>query len=335
MLRNKLCYGVPRLLGGAPTTAVRRSKRRTTLRLAVSIFHNPGWNSWRAKTMPDSHATEVTLLDYWNVLVKRRFVILGLWLVSVVAASIVSLLVPPTFRGEVILAMPSQTSFLEALASRNVAFNADDESDMSSREFISVMGTLSGDKLRRILVTTGRSVTEIRLSALEDSVTKLRMIVDSRVQQDIAGAVAEFVSYANTKTYVAQNTDQARRLLSERSKEISRSVESFERIRKAYEDAAVNNRLTLIGLTPAEYVKGISDLKITQVQAEQALANTVGIRAVGEIFISRSPVLQTAVVNVLLATVLSVFAGLVWAFVREFIEKTRRSRDQPPATAVV
>jgi len=37
---------------------------------------------------------EINLYDYWKVIVKRRFLIIGLFLVAVVASAIISFLMP-------------------------------------------------------------------------------------------------------------------------------------------------------------------------------------------------------------------------------------------------
>jgi len=47
-----------------------------------------------------AYEDEINLYDYWKVVVKRKKLIIGLFLISVVVAAIISLLMPKIYRGE-------------------------------------------------------------------------------------------------------------------------------------------------------------------------------------------------------------------------------------------
>jgi capsular polysaccharide biosynthesis protein len=140
-------------------------------------------------SMPIGDPDDVTFFDYWDVLRRRRAAILAVCVLSALVATLVSLLLPKTFRGEVVLAIPAQVT----------------QSDLPAAEFISVMGSLKGEKLHAILPRTYQAVAEIRLSPLEDSDSMLRMVIDARTPEDVSRAVTDFTEYVNTKTYVSKD----------------------------------------------------------------------------------------------------------------------------------
>ncbi|MBA3071945.1 MAG: hypothetical protein FP829_07310, partial [Nitrospirae bacterium] len=45
---------------------------------------------------------EINLYDYWKVIVKRKTLIIGLFLAAVLASGIISFLMPKIYRGEVV-----------------------------------------------------------------------------------------------------------------------------------------------------------------------------------------------------------------------------------------
>ncbi|MBI4208576.1 MAG: hypothetical protein HY538_02570 [Deltaproteobacteria bacterium] len=62
------------------------------------------------------HEEEIDLLDYWHVIWKRRRMIASLFFVSVVAAAVISLLLPEQYKAEVVL-LPIEDSGMGGLAS--------------------------------------------------------------------------------------------------------------------------------------------------------------------------------------------------------------------------
>ncbi|MBA3070988.1 MAG: hypothetical protein FP829_02270, partial [Nitrospirae bacterium] len=53
---------------------------------------------------------EINLYDYWKVIVKRKRLIIGLFVIAILASAVISLLMPKIYRGEVVLKLPAITS---------------------------------------------------------------------------------------------------------------------------------------------------------------------------------------------------------------------------------
>ncbi|BCB96345.1 hypothetical protein JZK55_12670 [Dissulfurispira thermophila] len=101
---------------------------------------------------PETYEDEINLYDYWKVIVKRKSLIIGLFLVVTVASSIISLLMPKIYRGEVVLKLPAITS----------------------KELLSVIGKIDAEKVKNILPTTHHLIADVKLNALKDSADKLQ-----------------------------------------------------------------------------------------------------------------------------------------------------------------
>ena len=123
---------------------------------------------------------EINIYDLWKVIVKRRRIIIGLFLIIVISTAIVSLFMPKIYSGEVILniiQIDTDASF--------------------GKEIINIMGSIDNAKKKIILPQTYASVTSIRLKALRDAKNKIVATIDAKSTDGIPVAISELVDFLN------------------------------------------------------------------------------------------------------------------------------------------
>jgi len=98
---------------------------------------------------------EINLMDYIQVLRKRKWLIILGTLVFVIAAAIISLLMPKIYRGEAIFRIQTFTA----------------------KEMVSIIGKLDKEKIKQVFTKTYNSIDSIKLSALRDSGDKFQLII--------------------------------------------------------------------------------------------------------------------------------------------------------------
>lgn len=63
------------------------------------------------------------------------------------------------------------------------------------------------------------------------------------------------------------------------------------------------------------------DLKIEKIAVEQAIRNLKGMEIVGQLYVSRNPVKPRTTMNIALAGITSLFAGIFIVFLMEYSER--------------
>lgn len=256
---------------------------------------------------------EINLYDYWKVIVKRKRLIVGLFLVAVLASAIISFLMPKIYRGEVALKLPEKQSQSSITAK-----------DLTAKELLGVIGKIDSEKIKSILPKTHHLVTDIKLNALKDSTDKLNVVIDVKRANDIPDAVSELIEYLNNNPLIKRYIEQERERLLKQSEELSKIIESSKEMVKNFEMLLKSGRLILVGFNPIELNKGASDLKIEKITVEQAIKNLKGVEIIAPPYISNKPAKPKIKLNIALAGITGLFAGIFLAFFMEYVEKVKR-----------
>jgi len=251
-----------------------------------------------------AYEDEINLYDYYKVVAKRKKLIIGLFIVSVILAAVVSyFIMPKIYRGEVIVRLPA----------------------IGAKEFVSIMGRLDEERLKGILPETHNLVADIKLNVLRDSANKLQVIIDAKNTDAIPAAVSELMDHINNNPLIKRHVEQEKERLLKQSSELSKVIENSEKLLKTYESLLIAGRLTTVGFNPIDLGKRVSDLKIEKLIVEQAINNLKGIEIIRQ-HISEDPVKPNVKMNIALAGIISLFAGIFLAFFVEYISKIKGSQ---------
>jgi len=243
---------------------------------------------------------EINLYDYWKVIVKRKSLIIGLFLVAVLASAIISFLTSKIYRGEVILKLPAK--------------------ELTSKELFSVIGKIDAEK---ILPTTHHLVSDVKLNVLKDSTDKLRLVIEAKNTDALSQAAAEFVAYLNGIPLIKRFVEEERKRLLMQSEEIDKVIKGSDGLTRTYKKLLESGRLIPVGFNPIELEKRVSDLKIERLVIEQGIKRLKGVEMISSLNIPKNPVKPRIKKNIALASITSLFAGIFLAFFMEYIEKVR------------
>jgi len=253
---------------------------------------------------------EINLYDYWKVIVKRKSLIIGLFLVAVLASAIISFLTSKIYRGEVILKLPAKELTSKELTSK----------ELTSKELFSVIGKIDAEK---ILPTTHHLVSDVKLNVLKDSTDKLQLIIEAKNTDDISSAMTEFVGYLNNFPLINRSVEEERQRLLIQSEELSKVIKDSEEFAEIRKKLLREGKLILLGFNPVEISKRMSDLKIEKLGVEQSLQRPKSVEIIEKPYILKNPVKPSIKKNIALAGTISLFIGIFLAFFMEYIEKMR------------
>jgi hypothetical protein len=249
-----------------------------------------------------THEDEINLYDYWKTIAKRKRLIIGLFLTSIIIAGTISLIMPKIYRGEAILKLPAK--------------------ELTAKELTAIIGKIDEEKIRNILPKTHHLATNIKLNELRGSDDKMQVFIDSKNPGSIPDILLELVVYLNNNPLIKRHVEQEKERLLKQSEELSKTIESSKELLKIYESLLLRGKLIPLGFNPIDLNTSISDLRIEKLIVEQAINNLKGVEVIGQ-HISKEPVKPRVKMNIALAGVISLFAGIFLAFFMEFIQKAR------------
>ena len=128
---------------------------------------------------------EINIYDLWKVIVKRRRIIIGLFLIIVISTAIVSLFMPKIYSGEVNLIVIDKS---DSSVSRAV----------EAKEITDSMDSIDDEKKKLILPKTYTAVKSVKLRALiKEAKNRIVATVDAKNTDDIPVAMVELVDFLN------------------------------------------------------------------------------------------------------------------------------------------
>lgn len=256
----------------------------------------------------EQYEDEINLYDIWKVILKRKGLIIGLFLVSILSAAVITFNMPKVYRGDVTLKVTTGTT-------------------LTAKEIGGIVGKIDKEKMALIFQKTSQSITDVKMNPLKDSADKLQVAIDSKKADEIPDALSELVEYLKSNPLMKRALDQERKRLLKQSEELSKTIDSSDELVKTYRKLLDAGKLIPIGFNPIELNKRVSDLKIEKLNLDQSLENLKGIETAGQLYVSKKPVKPKKVLNITLAGVIGLFAGILIAFLMEGIEK-QRVREQ-------
>jgi capsular polysaccharide biosynthesis protein len=261
------------------------------------------------------NADEINLYDLWTVMVRRKKLIIGLFLSSVIASLIISFLMPNIFRGEAVLIIPPFD-----IATSNITV----------KEIADFVGKIDDDKKSQILSKMSSAITDIKLKPLKDSRDKIAVIIEAKDIDDIPAALSDIIEYINNIALVKAkvNEEKERQLI--RSRELSSVIAASNELLNIYGASLKKGSPAPSGFNPAELNKMIADVKVEKLMTDQALQRLRGgVDIAKQLYIGRTPVKPMIVMNVLLSSIISLFLGVflsLWGVYLEHLKKIKKTQ---------
>lgn len=263
------------------------------------------------------------LYDLRQVVMKRKILIMGLFLITVFLSVLYSFLSPNIYRGY------SVFSIVKSDIVKSDIVKADEV--VTSREIIEFLGRVDREKRVQILPKTYFYVTDVKITALKNSNDKVIVTIDCKKLNDILPAISEVQNYLNNIEIVKINTKQKKDILLQQSAELSELIKSSPDLLVSYYKLFKAGKLSTVGFNPIEVNKAIIDAKLELLSVEQQLIklNSGGLEMAMQPYISSKPVSPKISRITTLAGIAGLLLGILLAYLMEYIGemKTRRIKN--------
>lgn len=259
-----------------------------------------------------AYEDEISRYDYWKVIVKRKKLIIGLFIVSIVSATVISLLSPmyETYKGEVLLDLKMHTKEpkIVQLVDRGIR----------AKELIIIIGELNRERLKIILPKTHNSVKSIKLGTFENSEYILQISIIGKSDESVADAISEMVNYIKNFPSIKTDLEIEKEKLLEYLEELSNTIEVLKKEKRIYEALRKQGRIQAISYNPI-YMQ-ISDLMSEKILVENIIKN-LNVKVVGQSYASKYSAHSNLKKNIVLAGLLSLLIGIFLSFFLEYLRK--------------
>ncbi|MEI8173302.1 MAG: hypothetical protein WCH07_07450 [Deltaproteobacteria bacterium] len=211
---------------------------------------------------------EINLYDYWKVLVKRKKILIGIFLVPLVIVTIVSLSLPRYYRGESEISIP-------ALPAPNIS------SVITAPNIVRLIGNIGDSQKVKIFTNNPGAIKSVSASLAKKSTDKLNIVIDAKTADIIPLAFKDVFDYIDNLPEIEEEiakiqaeTDlKLKRLIEEVDLKLPRLINA----RKAnliflnqMTDMIKKGQLSVISINPADLIKKDADLSLEIMNLQQA-----------------------------------------------------------------
>jgi hypothetical protein len=273
---------------------------------------------------------EINLYDYWKVLVKRKKILIGIFLVPLVIVTIISFSMPRYYRGESEISIP-------ALPAPNIP------SVITAPNIVRLIGDIDDSQKVKIFANNPGAIKSVLISVPKKSTDKVNIIVDAKTTDIIPQAFKNMFDYISNipeiKGEIARiqaETDlKTERIMEETDFKIKKLIE----VRKAnliflndMSDMIKKRKITVININPADLVRKDGDLSLEIINFQQVkkdmmkkkeLNVNVNVGILGPLSITKQPSNSRIKQIIMITGLLSLFAGIFVVFFLEYIDRMK------------
>jgi hypothetical protein len=243
---------------------------------------------------------EINLYDYWKVLVKRKTVFIGIFLIPLVIVAAVSLILPRYYRGECEIINPV----------------------IPSQQIVGLIGTIDAAKIAQVFTTTPDAIRSVSLSIPKAS-TKITIAIESN-------AVDVFPQAFQDLDRFIHGLREIREELSRINNQADMQMEALVEARKAnllflnhINSMIKKGILSSISINPADLIKKDADLSVEIMNLQRTKAKNEEKGSLGPISITTLPSNSTIKQILIFTGIVSFFAAIFIVFFLEYINRMK------------
>ncbi len=248
-------------------------------------------------------ADEVNLYDYWKIIVKRKNIFLGIFLIPLVTVTIVSFILPRYYRGESEIINPV----------------------IPAQNMVGLVGNIDDAKKVKIFANNSGAIKSVTISISKKSADKVSLIVDAKTADIVTLAFKNIFDYISNLPEIQK---ELAKIKEENDLKLNKLIEAKETnniFLNYMKDIMKKRQLSFISVNPAYIIQKDVDLSL-EVMNLQRVKATVGILLSPSI--TKQPS-NTQIKQIITITViLCLLAGFVVLFFLVYIEQMKARENK-------
>lgn len=250
---------------------------------------------------------EINLYDCWKALLKRKTILIGIVLLPIMIATMISLSLPRSYRGESEISIP-------ALPAPNIA------SARTAPNIVRLIGTIDDRQKLMIFKKNSDAIELVFLSIPKISTDKVNIVVEAKTADVIPQAFKDILDYVNN---LPEIKEENARIEAENNLKLQSLIEA-KKANLLFLNQITNmikkGQISVVRVNPADLIEKDANLSL-QIKNLQMGKATAGILAPPSI--TRQPSNSRIKQIILITGLLSLFAGIFVIVLLEYLDKMK------------
>jgi capsular polysaccharide biosynthesis protein len=258
---------------------------------------------------------EITLSDIWQVLAKRKKVIIALFLISLLSAAIYCFTAAPIYRLDTHakIYMPRDIISIKELP--------------MAKDIASIIGKIDREKKAIIFSKTADEITEARIEEVRGATDKFKITIESRDRESLPASLQELIEYADNIREIRNDYEKIISEMDEKIRNVTEAVKKSDFQIREIEKRLNSSKLLPVGFNPIEINNKAVEQKMEKHRLEQERQNYKVIQLLQDPFISKNPVKPQKAIIMAIAGILSLMLGIFIVFIVEYLEGTKKKKQ--------
>jgi hypothetical protein len=258
---------------------------------------------------------EIYLHDLWKVIVKRKMIIIAIFLIALLGATVYSFTAPQIYRLEayIKLYVPNDISTVNDLP--------------TARDISSIIGKIDHEKRAVIFLKNANEITKAEIGEIKGATDKFKVTIESRNRENLPAALQEMITYIENMRVIKSKYEKIISEMDERIKFVKEADKKSDFYIKEIEKKRNNARSFPVTLDPVTSIIKSIDLKMEKYLLEQERQNFKLIQSLDDPFISKYPVKPAKAAIMTIAGICSLMFGILIAFIAEYVEGMNKKKQ--------
>ena len=250
---------------------------------------------------------EINLYDCWKVLVKRKKILIGIFLVPLVIATIISLSLPRYYRGESEISIP-------ALPASNLS------SVITAPNIVRLIGNIDDSQKAKIFTNNPDAIESVLISLPKTSTDKVNIIVEAKTADVIPQAFKEMLDYISN---LPEIKEENARIKAEDDLKLEHLIEAKKAnlfFLNRITDMIKKRQISDVNFNPSDLIEKDAALSL---QIKNLQMGKVAVGKLAPPSITRHPSNSRIKQIIMITGLLSLFTGIFVIFFLEYIDRMK------------
>ena len=260
---------------------------------------------------------EINFYNLWKVIAKRKGIIIAIFLISLLGATIYCFTAPPIYRLETYakLSFTSKELMQKELMQKE---------PLTSKDLSLIIGKIDSAKKAVIFSKIADEITEAKIEEMKGTTDKLKITIESHNREILPAALQKLIGYVENISALKNDYEKTISEIDEKIKNVNEAVKKNDYQIKEIEKRLVSSKLLPVGFNPVEINNKIVALKMEKYRLEQERQNYKPIQLLEDPFISKDPVKPLKSLIITIAAICSLMFGIFIVLIAEYYEGVRK-----------
>ena len=265
-------------------------------------------------------AEEMNIYDYWKVLVKRKKIFIGIFLIPLVIATIASFSVPRYYVGEAEISYP-------------VSPVPNISSVITAQNIVRFVGNIDDIPKGKIFTNNPGTIKRVLLSLSKNSTDKVSIVIDAKAADAIPQAFEDISRYIRNLPEIKEEIARIKEEENSKLKNLIEAKKANLAFLKYLTDVIKKEPEAFVSANPSDYIMKDSNLSIDISNLQQILKKSKMAVVKSDVLIANgtlSPLVITVkpsnsqIRKIIISTgALSLIAAIFVVFLLDYIERIK------------